>query len=129
MVTKRQLTITAVAALIVSVSLLYSVATATTSTTITIAPSNANPAVNQVFTISGTLKAGSTPLSGKSIKLSRNDPSGNYSVAGTTTTDKNGAYTFTRSESVQGHYYYQANFAGDTTYGRSIAGSSVNVGA
>ncbi|MGZ4865235.1 MAG: hypothetical protein ACXV39_11490, partial [Halobacteriota archaeon] len=38
-------------------------------TTTTITTSKTNPTLNQPFTLSGTLKAGSTPLSGKSILL------------------------------------------------------------
>src|ERR1019366_5215779 len=85
-----------------------------TPTTLTITTSNATPALNQHFTLSGTLKAGTTPLPGKRITLGRTDPSGTYTTANTTTTDTNGAYTFTRTESAQGYYFYQAIFSGDT---------------
>ncbi|MGZ4893638.1 MAG: Ig-like domain-containing protein [Halobacteriota archaeon] len=98
-------------------------------TTTTITTSKTNPTLNQPFTLSGTLKAGSTPLSGKSILLGRTDPSGQWSSGGTTTTDANGAYTFTQSESGQGKYWYQAVFSGDTTYAASNAMVSVTVGS
>jgi len=101
---------------------------ALTPSTLTITTSNANPAVNQPFTLSGTLKAGTTPLSGSSITLSRKDPSGTWSTVGTTTTDANGAYTFTRSESTQGIYSYQAVFVGNVTYGPSSAYVGLTVG-
>jgi hypothetical protein len=98
-----------------------------TPSTLTITTSNANPAVNQSFTLSGTLKAGSTSLFGKKITLGRTDPSGHWSVANTTTTNTNGAYTFTRSESAPGNYNYQASFAGDT-YAPSNASVSLGIG-
>ena len=98
-----------------------------TPTTITITTSNSTPAVNQPFTLSGTLKSGTTPLSGKRICLGRTDSSGNYSVVNTTTTNANGAYTFTRSESAQGRYSFLAVFYGDT-YAPANAPVSVAVG-
>jgi hypothetical protein len=97
-------------------------------TTVTITASTTTPAVNQSFTLSGTLKAGSTPLSGKSITLARKDPSGNWiDSVDTTTTTANGSYTFTRSESAQGTYLYEVIFYGDT-YAATNAAVSVTVG-
>jgi hypothetical protein len=96
---------------------------------LTFTTSNTKPAVNQPFALSSTLKSGITPLSSKPVMLGRTDSSVYWSSAGTTTTATNGAYTFTRSESAQGVYWYQAVFAGDTTYSPSNAGRSVNVGA
>jgi len=104
------------------------VTSATTPTTITITTNNANPTANQPFTLSGILKAGTTPLSSKSIVIHRVDPSGQWTQVNTTTTDTNGAYTITRSDS-QGKYNYYAVFAGDTTYGASNAFVSVTIGA
>jgi hypothetical protein len=112
--------VTVVAVVLVICALLSCNATpvveALTATTLTIATNNTTPALNQQFTLSGTLKAGTTPLSGKPITLRRMDLSGQWSTISTTTTDTNGNYTFTRSESVQGTYSYYASFAGDTTY-------------
>ena len=85
-------------------------------TTITVTASTTTPAVNQPFTLSGTLTAGTTPLSGKTITLLRADPSGTWGAAGTATTAANGAYAFTRSESSQGVYNYYVYFAGDGTH-------------
>jgi hypothetical protein len=85
-----------------------------TPTTITVTASNTTPAVNQSFTLSGTLY--------KAV------PSGPWTQVNTTTTTK-GAYSFTRSESSQGTYAYYAVFAGDTVYGPSNTGCSVNVRA
>jgi cell division septation protein DedD len=107
------------------------VVTATTTltpTTMTITTSNANPATNQSFTLTGTLTANNTPLPGKTINLGRFDPSGTWSPDGTTTTATNGTYTFTLSESTQGNYYYQPVFPGDTTYSLSYTGLYVTVG-
>jgi len=106
------------------------VVTATTTltpTTMTITTSNANPATNQSFTLTGTLTANNTPLPGKTINLGRFDPSGTWSPDGTTTTATNGTYTFTLSESTPGNYYYQPVFPGDTTYSLSYTGLYVNV--
>ena len=99
---------------------------AATPSTITITTSTTNPAVNQPLTLSGILKAGTTPLSGRTITLSRIDPSGTWSAANTTTTDANGAYTFTQSESASGLYSYGATFSGDT-YAPSNAAVSLTV--
>jgi 5-hydroxyisourate hydrolase-like protein (transthyretin family) len=91
------------------------------STALTLTTSNSNPAANQSFTLSGTLKAGSTPLSGKTIFLIRQDrTTGLYTTLDTTTTTAAGTYTFTRSDP-QGSYLYQVTFYGDTTYARSDA--------
>ena len=99
-----------------------------TPTTITLTTNTTNPAPNQSFTLSGTLTTNGTPLSGKLITFLSEDPSGNWSRVGTTTTDTNGAYTFTRSESSQGNYDYQARFAGDIIYGSSFASVRIGVG-
>src|SRR5450756_1829002 len=99
-----------------------------TPTSLTITTNNNNPAANQSFTLSGTLKAGTTSLSGKSITFQRVDSSGTWTVIGTTTTDTNGAYTFTRSESTSGPYTYFALFNGDTTYASSVAYSTLPIG-
>ena len=149
MSTRKQLTIVAVAALIVSVSFLYGVepsvgmasngylknvqanasassvstnaVATTTPTTITITTSNTNSTLNTPFTLSGALTANGVPLSGRFIWLNIVDPSGSVSVVNTTTTDANGTYTITRSESTQGLYYYQAGFNGGGTYPSSNA--------
>jgi C1A family cysteine protease len=98
------------------------------STTTTLTTNNANPAVNQQFTLSGTLKAGTTPLSGKTLTLWRYDPAGTWTAFPTTTTDANGAYTFTRTESSSGSYYYQVIFSGDTAYSKSWTDLRLPVG-
>src|SRR5450830_1132585 len=119
MSTKQQLVIIAVAALLVSVSLTNIVSAATTPTTLTIATSTTNPAVSPSFNLKGTLKAGTTTLSGKTITLLRQAQSGQWSAAGTNTTDTNGHYTIKRSESELGIYHYYVHFGGDTTHSAS----------
>ena len=99
-----------------------------TPTTLTIATSNATPALNQSFTLSGTLTANGISLSGKTILLQIYDPSGNWSKKITTTTDANGAYTFTISESAQGHYLFEPSFLGDTKYTEATATVWLTVG-
>jgi len=99
-----------------------------TPTQLSLTTSNTNPAVNQQFTLSGTLTAGTTPLAGKSIIIIREDPTGTWSNVGTTQTGTNGTFSLTNSEPSTGPYTYQAYFNGDTTYGASNAGSSADVG-
>jgi hypothetical protein len=100
-----------------------------TPTTITVTVSTTTPAVNQSFTLSGTLKAGSSPLSGKTIRLQREDPSGNWEQAvNTTTTNANGAYTFTWSESAQGHYRFEPTFDGAGAYASANAVIGITIG-
>ena len=98
-------------------------------TTLTLVTSNTNPAVNKTFTLSGTLTANGTPLSGRQIILLSVDPSGAWTNLGTATTGTNGSYSFTVSEASPGHYGYQTDFPGDTTYSVSYAGSGANVGS
>jgi hypothetical protein len=76
--------------------------------------------------MNGTLKAGTTPVSGRSIVIKRVDPSGTWTQIGTATTATNGTYTFTRSDP-QGTYTYYATFAGDTTYTPSSASARFSV--
>jgi len=101
---------------------------ALTPSPITPTTSTANPPADQPFTLSGTLTAGSTPLSGKVIKLSRGDSSGHWSGANYTTTDANGAYTIPRTESAQDIYTFQAIFAGGDAYAPANATVSLPVG-
>ncbi len=100
-----------------------------TPTTLTLTTSKTNPAVNQTFTLSGTLTANGTPLSGRQIILLSDDPSGTWNNLGTVTTTANGSYSFTVSEASSGHYGYQTDFPGDNTYAISYAGSGADVGS
>ena len=98
-----------------------------TPTTITITSNNTTPAVNQSFTLSGTLTSNGTAVPGKTITLERVNSSGTWVQIGTATTTANGTYSLTYSDS-QGVHTYYAIFAGDTTYGPSNVGCSVSVG-
>jgi protocatechuate 3,4-dioxygenase beta subunit len=98
-----------------------------TPSTITITSNNTTPAVNQSFTLSGTLTSNGTAVPGKTITLERVNSSGTWVQIGTATTTANGTYSLTYSDS-QGVHTYYAIFAGDTTYGPSNVGCSVSVG-
>jgi len=101
------------------------------SATVNTTTSNANPTADQSFTLSGYLKdsAMGTPISGATVILMRADPSGQWSEAGTASTNANGVYTFTRSESQGGHYWYYVYFAGDTKHATTSSyGAGVQVG-
>jgi 5-hydroxyisourate hydrolase-like protein (transthyretin family) len=102
---------------------------APTPTQLSLTTSNSNPAVNKTFTLSGTLKSNGTTLSGRQIILLSVDPSGTWTNLGTATTGTNGSYSFTVSEASPGHYGYQTDFPGDTTYSVSYAGSGADVGS
>jgi hypothetical protein len=96
-------------------------------THLTLITSNATPAVNHTFTLSGQLTANGTSLPGRQIVLLSEGPSGAWVNLGTTTTGTNGSYSFTVSEASPGHYGYQTDFPGDGTYAISYAGSGANV--
>ena len=88
---------------------------AITATTLTLSCSaNANPGINQAFTLSGTLKAGTTALTGKKITLFKKSPSG-YVTITTANTDKNGAYSFTQKVGMACYMQYMVTYPGQTT--------------
>jgi hypothetical protein len=99
-----------------------------TPTQLTVTSSTTTPAVNQSFTLSGTLTANGAPLSGKTVWLSIEDPSGHWSTVDNTTTDAKGAYTFTRRVSGQGTYLFNPTFEADNTYARASAWVSITAG-
>jgi len=134
MFAERKVVIVVAVVLVISGFLFWHATSDAPSTNTTLTPSlsvtasTTTPVVNQSFTLSGTLKAGSTPLSGKTIRLQREDPSGNWVQAvNTTTTDANGAYTLTVSESAQGTYRFEPTFIG-ATYASANATVSITVG-
>jgi hypothetical protein len=98
-------------------------------TTITLTTSNANPATNQSFTLSGTLTANGTPLAGKEIDLYQyaaaqpNPPD----IFQTRYTDQNGHYSFVLNDT-SGKYLYTARFTGDQIYAYSQAQVNLVVG-
>jgi hypothetical protein len=83
-------------------------------TTLTAAANVTTAPVNTPFTISGTLSTQSGVLSGQSIALQSNS-TGNWTTVNTTTTDSNGNYAFSVSESVNGTYQYQTTYAGTSS--------------
>jgi hypothetical protein len=61
------------------------------------------------------------------MMLQREALSSHWEHAVSTTTDANGAYTFARSESVQGDRRFQPTFAGAGTYAEAIVVISITV--
>jgi protocatechuate 3,4-dioxygenase beta subunit len=91
---------------------------------------NDAPAVNQSFTVYGTLQDGvsGAPLAGQSITLEVEQLwSGKY-VNVVTTTGANGTYTVNLSESAQGVYGLYPTFAGNPSYSPSTGYLEVTVG-
>src|SRR5665647_2502612 len=96
------------------------------STTIT-AASTTTPAVNQNFTLNGTLKAGTTPIAGATIQLQKNISGAWTNVAGKTNkTQSGGTYNITTSEPTAATYQYRTTYAGTSTYA-SATSNVVNV--
>ena len=97
-----------------------------TTTTTKITASNSYPAVGQTVTLTGTLKAGTTLLSGKSVTIYHYLNGKRYNDT-KKTTNANGQITFTQSFSSAGQRIYYAKFAGDTKYTASAGTVTVNV--
>jgi protocatechuate 3,4-dioxygenase beta subunit len=99
------------------------------SATITMATSNANPSVNEKFTISGYLRdANGVGISGKTIMLFSRLPTGEWPQRGSYVTNAAGFYTFTLSEPSAGDYWYEAQFMGDADCTASLQGLHEHVG-
>jgi hypothetical protein len=90
-----------------------------TTTTLTVTPSVTSTTVNTTFTISGTLSnATSGGIAGAVITLNGTNK----------TTDSNGNYSFSLSESTLGAYQFQTTYAGNATYTNATSNTvSVNV--
>ena len=97
----------------------------TTPTTLTATASATNVAVNQKFTVSGTLKttnAPVTPVTGQPAYLeASNDGATWFRISANKNTASTGAYSFTGYISQSGTYYLRAHFDGTTTYGASMS--------
>jgi hypothetical protein len=91
---------------------------------------NNTPAVNQSFTVYGTLQDGvsGAPLAGQSITLQVEQLWSGQSVYVKTTTNANGAYSLTVSGSAQGVYGLYPTFAGNPSYAPSTGYLEVTVG-
>jgi hypothetical protein len=90
----------------------------TTTTTLTASPTS--PAVGKSVTFTATLKSGTTPLSGESVKIYHYWNGKLYTDA-TTTTNTAGQITFTQTFGSTDIRTYYASFAGDSTYGSSTS--------
>jgi 5-hydroxyisourate hydrolase-like protein (transthyretin family) len=97
-------------------------------TALTITTSNTNPAVNQSFSVSGTLTANGTTLPKEQIVLLSKNSANQWVTLGTATTTANGSYSLTVSISAKGIYLLQATFYGDTSHGASAASVTETVG-
>ena len=96
-------------------------------TNISMNTSVTNPAVNQSFTLSGTLTdANGTPLAGREVLLSQSPGDGGY--VDQRYTDQNGSYSFVLNDSAIGNYQYTAIFLGDQTDAHSLASVGITVG-
>ena len=97
----------------------------TTPTTLTATASATSVAVNQKFTVSGTLKttnAPVTPVTGQPAYLeASNDGATWFRISANKNTASTGAYSFTGYISQSGTYYLRAHFDGTTTYGASMS--------
>jgi len=91
---------------------------------------NNAPAVNQSFTVHGTLQDGvsGAPLAGQSITLQVEQLWSLKSVNVVTTTNANGTYAVPLSESAQGVYGLYPTFAGNPSYSPSTGYLEVTVG-
>ena len=80
-------------------------------------------AINQNFTINGTLKLNTTdgtPIAGATIQLQKN-VSGVWTDVTTNVTDATGGYQFSNNESAAGIHYYRTTYAGYAYIGASTS--------
>jgi hypothetical protein len=94
-------------------------------TTLTATANVTTTGVNTLFTINGTLSTTSGVLTGQTIALQQNE-SGTWTTVANTTTDSNGNYTFSQSESVKGTYQYHTTYNG-TNFIRPATSNVVSV--
>jgi hypothetical protein len=101
-----------------------------TTTNITASAAPSTVVTTEPFYINGTLTNSSSGagIAYQTIGLYRSTGAAYVSTGVTTTTDANGSYTFTYSESTVGVYNYTANFAGFASYdANTSAPVTVNV--
>ena len=103
----------------------------TTPTTLTATASATNVAVNQKFTVSGTLKttnAPVTPVTGQPVYLEASYNAVTwFRISANKNTSSTGAYLFTGYISQSGTYYLRAHFDGTTTYAASVSTPPITV--
>jgi hypothetical protein len=100
-------------------------------TTLTAASTATTPAVNQNFTLNGTLKAGTTTIAGATIQLQKNISGTWTNVAGKTNkTQSDGTYNITTSEPTAATYQYRTAYDGNATYQNTTSNAvTINVKA
>jgi outer membrane protein assembly factor BamB len=103
----------------------------TTPTTLTATASATSVAVNQKFTVSGTLKttnAPVTPVTGQPVYLEASYNAVTwFRISANKNTSSTGAYLFTGYISQSGTYYLRAHFDGTTTYAASVSTPPITV--
>jgi hypothetical protein len=95
-------------------------------TTLTATASTTTPAVNQNFTINGTLSANGNGIGSATITLKRSTDNATWNNVTTNVTNATGGYLFSRNESANGTYYYRTSYSGGPIYGNSTS-NVVNV--
>jgi Uncharacterized protein conserved in bacteria (DUF2334) len=95
--------------------------TAKPSTNLAAASNNSTPAVNQNFTINGTLSANGTGIRSATITLKRSTDNANWNNVTTNVTNATGGYQFSKNESVTGTYYYRTAYDGNPTYANATS--------
>jgi outer membrane protein assembly factor BamB len=86
----------------------------TTTLNATVSTTSANATQN--FTVNGTLRAGSAAIPGATITLQRSTDNATWTSVTTNTTNATAGYSFSRSETAAGVYFYRTTYAGNTTY-------------
>jgi hypothetical protein len=100
-----------------STSNVVSVQVNTISTQLSSASNLTSVAVNQNFTINGTLNTtAGTAIAGATITLQNSTNNIAWNNVWTNVTNANGTYQFNGNESAAGTYYYRTTYAGNATY-------------
>jgi len=121
MSTKKRLIIFAVAALLVSMSLLCDVTTAATPTTLTVS-APATVFSGQTFSVTGQLTANGTALPWKIITLQNSTDNVTWTTVTTKQNYADGTYAFMNLNEMVAHtLYYRTTYAGDTTYANATS--------
>jgi hypothetical protein len=84
-------------------------------TVLSVSTSNANPTVNQSFTVSGTITADGIELGNRSVTFQRSLDNKAFTAVTTGPTNATCWYSFGRRETSAGTYYYRTTDAGNST--------------